>query len=236
MGSQLVVARRILQTQAAWHGLTVRPSHIVAIAVSMSVHVLLLLSVGFSENAVSSVGTNLSGRAAVILVSLSSAARAPASNDPVPFPVVAPTFNAPSYVHTSTPGEVDIPSTPALLEPHLVSPTSLIPIIQHDAAQYFRSQDLSERPLILNKALLDNTPLLLTDVPSQIAVLRFLINEHGNIDQVLVDDSRFSPRAERLIIEAFSKLEFNAGKIGDLPVKSQLRIEIKVQNDGELQE
>ena len=222
--------------QAAWHGLTLRPSHLVAIAVSMSIHVLLMFSVGFSETAVSSVGTNQSGRAAVILVSLSSAARAPASNDPVTSQVVAPTFDAPAYVHTSNPRAEDSPTTPALLERHLVSPTSLIPIIQHDAAQYFQSGDLSERPLILNKALLDSTPLFLTDVPSQLAVLRFLINEHGNIDQVLVDDSRFSPRTERLIIETFSKLKFEAGKIGDLPVKSQLRIEIKVQNDGELQE
>lgn len=233
---RLVFARCTSQTQVPWFGFTLCPSRLVAMSVSMAIHILLVFSVGFSGGMVNGTGSNQNPPAAVILVSLNAVALAPESNDSVSFPAPDRTFGELPRMPRSTIEIQDRPGAPAILEQHLASHASLIPVIRQDEQQYFHSRELSEKALILNVALLDSAPLLLTDVPSQLAVLRFLINEQGNIDQVLVEGSRFSPRAERLIVETFSKLKFQAGKIGDLAVKSQLRIEIKVQNDGELLE
>ena len=68
---------------------------------------------------------------------------------------------------------------------------------------------------------------------SQTVALRLLINEQGLIDEVLVEGEPLSTPVERLIKDAFSKIQFEPGKIGNASVKSQLWIEVDLEVTGE---
>ncbi|HYD81747.1 MAG TPA: hypothetical protein VEC06_18255 [Paucimonas sp.] len=97
------------------------------------------------------------------------------------------------------------------------------------APHYFSSKDLTERPRVL-RDIPENLTLTLPDVPPQTAIVRLLINERGAIDRVVMEDSTLPEHAARLVAEAFSETRFHPGRIDDVPVKSQLRIEIALEN------
>jgi hypothetical protein len=64
----------------------------------------------------------------------------------------------------------------------------------------------------------------------QKAVFRLRINELGEIDEVIVDESFFSEKDIRILIEEFKKMKFTAAEIKKIPVKSEMRIQISVEN------
>ncbi len=72
--------------------------------------------------------------------------------------------------------------------------------------------------------------LALPGVPAQSAVLRLLINENGDIDHVTIDETFLSESAARVVKDAFLKIKFYPGKIGNIPVKSQLRILVELND------
>lgn len=104
---------------------------------------------------------------------------------------------------------------------------SFLPLARPSEPYYFSTNELSEMPQVM----LDLTPSLAFSLPNalaQLAVLRLLINEQGGIDQVLIDDSPLSENDQRLMIDTFSKTKFQPGKINDVPVKSLLKIEVRL--------
>lgn len=126
----------------------------------------------------------------------------------------------------------------AVLEPHAeqsqsikrtTEETPIIVISRQSEPHYFQSRELTEKPQIVH----DDSPnvlLALPGVPAQSAVLRLLINENGDIDRVEIDETFLPKYAERLVTDAFSKIKFHPGKIGDMPVKSQLRIVVTLED------
>ncbi len=76
--------------------------------------------------------------------------------------------------------------------------------------------------------------VVIPDAPSQAAILRLLINDEGGIDSVVVENSYFPAKVERRLIEAFSRLRFLPGKIGRIPVRSQLKIEVMLESPTQL--
>jgi hypothetical protein len=106
--------------------------------------------------------------------------------------------------------------------------TSIIPIYPSEP-HYFLANELTEKPLVLQ----DIPPTLnlsLRGAAVQPVVLRLLINEQGDIDRVEIDESELPEEAEKLVIQAFSKIKFYPGKLDASFVKSQLRIEVILDN------
>lgn len=68
------------------------------------------------------------------------------------------------------------------------------------------------------------------------AVLYLFINEEGSIDNIDVDVSFLPEDAQDILIKAFAKLKFNPGEIDGLPVKSQLMIEVDLEEKPEVHE
>ena len=61
------------------------------------------------------------------------------------------------------------------------------------------------------------------------AKLRLHINEGGEVDQVIIDESNFSEAEQQLLIDAFQKKKFEAGKIDGQAVKTEISLEIIVE-------
>lgn len=72
--------------------------------------------------------------------------------------------------------------------------------------------------------------LTLPSVPAQSAVLRLLINESGDIDRVEIEETFLPEYAAHIVTDTFSKIKFHPGKINDIPVKSQLRIVVTLED------
>lgn len=94
---------------------------------------------------------------------------------------------------------------------------------------YFRVSELTEKPHVVQD-IASNLVLVTPDIPSQAAVLRLFINDEGSIDKVEIEESRLPAQAQRRIVDAFSGIRFQPGKIGRLSVRSQLRIQISLQD------
>ena len=57
-------------------------------------------------------------------------------------------------------------------------------------------------------------------------VLRLLINEAGDVDKVIVETADVPSELETLARQAFVQAKFQPGLRGDIPVKSQMLVEI----------
>lgn len=94
---------------------------------------------------------------------------------------------------------------------------------------YFPPEELTEKPHLL----LDIPPDKVGDLPDispPPAIARLLINEQGNIDKVLIESSSLSEKARQFVIDSFSNVKFRPGKLGDMAVRSELRIEIMLRS------
>lgn len=107
--------------------------------------------------------------------------------------------------------------------------TSVISIAQPAGPHYFRMRDLTERPALLHDpvaALVIHIPGL----PPQPVILRLLISDEGKVDRVVVEDSFLARDIERQVTEAFAKVRFQPGKIGRIAVRSQMRVEARLES------
>jgi hypothetical protein len=103
------------------------------------------------------------------------------------------------------------------------------PVFWSTGQYYFSANELSERPHVLQ----DVVPLLSLSIPgieTQSVILRLLINEQGTVDSVHLDHTELPDDIVRVVIAAFSNLKFEPGKIDHAAVKSQLRIEVLLEN------
>ncbi len=96
-----------------------------------------------------------------------------------------------------------------------------------NARAYLPVSKLSERPLILR----DIDPLLANaqDTATQLLVLQLLINEYGDVDQVLVEDAAVPAEMLWQLQQRFLQARFLPGRLQGLAVPSVLRIEVTVQ-------
>jgi len=107
--------------------------------------------------------------------------------------------------------------------------SSILPALLPAPPYYFSAKDLTQKPLVVRDVPADLT-LIMPDVPAQAATLQILINEYGEIDQVIVEDSLLPEVAQKTVVDAFVKARFHPGEINGVPVKSQLRIEIMLED------
>jgi len=90
---------------------------------------------------------------------------------------------------------------------------------------YYRTGELTNPPVVLQDVLASQ-PLKLPDAKSKTVILRLLINEKGEVDQVLVEGSELTPDSTKTLVDTFSKMTFEPGKIAGSAVRSQLAIEV----------
>jgi hypothetical protein len=101
--------------------------------------------------------------------------------------------------------------------------------VRQIAETYFPANALTQKPLVA----VDVSPdlmVIVPGVPPQAAVLRLLINEYGDVDSVVVENSLLPDVAQKKVTEAFSQLRFHPGEIRGVQVKSQLRIEVLLKD------
>lgn len=108
------------------------------------------------------------------------------------------------------------------------SSSSILPALLSVPPYYFAAKDLTQRPLVLRDVPTD-LMLVVPGVPAQAATLQLLINEYGEVDQVIVEDSLLPEAAQKTVVDAFVKTRFHPGEINGVPVKSQVRIEIMLE-------
>lgn len=111
--------------------------------------------------------------------------------------------------------------------------TALTSIFAHPAPHYYRVSELTQKPIVLH----DGAPSIVLDLPGlspQPAIFRLLINEQGEVDEVLIEESYLPEQTERLLMDSFSKTKFQPGKINNASVRSQLRIEVSLDSVAEL--
>lgn len=106
--------------------------------------------------------------------------------------------------------------------------TSYLPILTPVEPRYFQSYELTEDPVVLQDVASDAV-LALPDTSPHVARVSLLINERGEVDQVMIDEEILSEQVKHLISDVFSRMVFHPGKQGDLSVKSQLDIEIMLE-------
>lgn len=93
--------------------------------------------------------------------------------------------------------------------------------------RYYLLRELSVRPAVLDDA---TTRLAFEGVPAQTVILRLFINEEGGIDRVAAEQSVLPEMHAQRLIEAFAQARFLPGQIDGAPVKSQMRIEVRLES------
>lgn len=102
------------------------------------------------------------------------------------------------------------------------------------AIAYVPAAELSERPLLLQDidALLD-LPSAGIAVPDTLSVQQgtgiLLINERGGVDRVQFESTAFPRYLEVMLTQRFAEARFLPGKIDGKPVRSALRIALRLQ-------
>jgi hypothetical protein len=105
---------------------------------------------------------------------------------------------------------------------------SPLPVLQGTPPYYYLLSELTENPVLVR----DIAPYkveVLPDMSRRPVVVQLLISEKGDVDQVMIEGTSLSEQAKRYIREAFATAKFRAGKIGDLQVKSELSIEVTLE-------
>lgn len=120
--------------------------------------------------------------------------------------------------------EMEFPSAPALDGP---SALFEIPVVR--TPYYHPVNELTEKPQVKVDTSLELASSLQDELPHS-AIVRLLISETGEIDDVVSETSTFSESAHRRILATFRKMQFEPGKLDGVPVKSELRIEIMLED------
>lgn len=98
-----------------------------------------------------------------------------------------------------------------------------------DIPYYHSLKQLTEKPRVVEDAA-SGMNLILPGVETQNVILRLLINEQGQVDQVEIEHSTLMSNIEAVVTAAFAKLRFSPGKIDGVAVKCQLQIEVSLEN------
>lgn len=120
-------------------------------------------------------------------------------------------------------GRSAIPDAPS------ANPEPPVAIATPTGPYYFRASELSRRPVLLGDEV-SQFVIELPGFPPLPVILRLLIGADGEVDRVLVEDSYLPEAVEKRIVDMFGNVHFLPGKIGDTAVRSQLKIEVRLEN------
>lgn len=218
----------MFKLQQTWHALldrnpglkTLLQYHPVALLLSLTAHLLLLsssvnLNVTLTGDTGRNKQQNVSKNFNIHLVqpgASNSKPEAPPSSNPEPTTALRP--QPPLTDNTS----------PALQTP--ASKLPLLDIFEQPEPYYYKPAELQIKPRVVIDTT-QNLKLSSNSDPSRSAKLRLLINEYGDIDHIIIDKTSFSEHAQQLLLKTFSRMKFKPGMINNMPVKSELIIEVE---------
>lgn len=128
--------------------------------------------------------------------------------------------------HDTRQAESTIPVAAAIPQPDESEP--LIPLPAHAESHYYPTRELSLRPRVTK----DVSPAIqFAGVPAQTVILRLFINEEGSIDRVDTEQSFLPEDMAKNLRDAFSTVKFQPGIREGIPVKSQMRIEVRLDSE-----
>lgn len=141
-------------------------------------------------------------------------APSPVASNPVPL--------ASGQANDTPPPMVDPPASPVA-----PSPASVTPEAASVASYYFASEELTQKPEFVREiATLPAT--FLPDVVPAPTLAHVFIGETGNVEQVLLEESFLSEVAKQYVQDYFRNMVFSPGRMGDLPVKSRIRVIVRL--------
>ncbi|MES2106993.1 MAG: hypothetical protein V4634_23460 [Pseudomonadota bacterium] len=187
---------------------------------SVTAHVLVYLSIGIAHG---ERGDRLNGGAAagetldVRLLPLPAAAPGTIKSNQIESPVKAPP-------HRRGQLDGDPIGNPETLARNLAP---LFEITLPPQPYYFPTDQLTEKPQVAQD-IPPELALALSGASPRAAILRLLINENGDIDQVIIEESNFSEEEKNRIIEACKKMKFKPGKLEEIPVNTEMLIELTI--------
>lgn len=97
------------------------------------------------------------------------------------------------------------------------------------AQRYYLPQELSARPTVRE----DSPPpqaYPLPDVQPQPVVVHLYINERGEVDDIILENSFLSDAAKQTIRDTFSAMRFHPGLIGAYPVRSAITVQVQLDS------
>ncbi len=145
-----------------------------------------------------------------------------AASTPVPTP-------APASAPAAAPTAVPIPATAATSASHAANATPAASPAE-EVAYYYPARQLQQKPQVIED-IDTNLTLTLPGIETQNVILRLFINERGGIDHIDIEQSSLAPEVVAAVSGAFGKLRFTPGKMDGLAVKSQLKIEVLLENE-----
>ena len=169
--------------------------------------------------------------APVLEVSLNSPAQLESLETQPSTTAAAPAIPSSSNSSSATQAtEIMPPASQTSLKQTLVeAQASATPLLRTFEARYFLSKELSEKPVVLEDVNKD-LRIALPGIEAQSLVLVLLINEEGLIDRVELEKTNLPLDIATQVINTFSSLKFQPGKIDHVAVKSQLKIEVQLEN------
>lgn len=90
---------------------------------------------------------------------------------------------------------------------------------------YFTTDSLSEKPIILQDVDA-NILQSIADIEFKKLILRLMINEYGDVEKVIIEESKLSNELLSLLEFSFMKIKFTPGRIHGIAVPSTMRIEV----------
>lgn len=148
--------------------------------------------------------------------------------------IASPPISSPANMEMDEAGRTPEPVLAPVLQPFPrqsppESPKTDLAFLRTVRPYYFSVKELTQKPLVSRDVPADFM-LLVPGVPPQAATLQILISEYGDVDKVVVENSLLPDDAQKVVIDEFSKLKFNPGEINGAPVKSQLKIEVLLED------
>lgn len=204
------------------NGLEYFPSNALALGFSVAAHFGLIFLIYFSGIAGSKHSELSRGGFSVNLIAIDLSIKGLSVLEPISDPS-SPTSVMKHSSHTAVLSSREMPKD-----------DSLFPLISTVKPHYFSAKELT-RKLLIARDIPSNTLLIVPGVPEQAATLRIQVNEYGDVDKVIVEASLLPEAAQKLVIEEFEKIKFHPGEINEVAVKSELKIEVMLE-DSEVKE
>lgn len=113
------------------------------------------------------------------------------------------------------------------LAPQAMDAEPVFPLVEPAEPHYFFTRELAVRPQVRQDLAADFS---IAGVPAQTVILRLFINEEGDIDRVALEQSYLPEEMAQRLVDAFSKLRFHPGTLDNAPVKSQMKIEVRLDD------
>jgi hypothetical protein len=229
-GSQVgLVAKRLAAARVA-----VRRPWLIALLISCAAHSLLFLAVRvFSGPAADSGHEPAIASTAIVarLIDLhyreSNASEVPGEVSDTKAPEAAmSTQGSPNGVSNANEALATTKAQPSALPSAL---DNALPDAALIRTHYFMPDQLTSKPRLLVQGG-SRDAMTLPDVFPLPVVVQLFINERGDVDKVVMGESFLSDIAKEFLMDSFTHSQFSPALIGEVAVKSQLTIEVRLES------